>query len=43
MSNCGYHCDDLTNAPVSRPSREAGQVLKIEVSRSDSYCDNDED
>ena len=43
ISNCGYHCDDLTNAPVSRPSLGAGQVLKVEIEGHRAFHgDNDQ-
>jgi hypothetical protein len=31
ISNCGYHCDDLSNFPPRRISLETGQVVKVVI------------
>jgi hypothetical protein len=39
VSNCGYHCDDTSRIPLSRPSLRTGQVLRICISDGASECD----
>jgi hypothetical protein len=38
ISNCGYHCDDTSRVPLSRPSLRTGQVLRICVNDGESEC-----
>jgi len=38
VSNCGYHCDDTSKVPLSRPSLRTGQVLRICVNDEESVC-----
>jgi hypothetical protein len=41
ISNCGYHCDDLTHAPLSRPSLQVGQILKVELAQRPASREED--
>jgi hypothetical protein len=31
VSNCGYHCDDMSAFPGSAPSLRVGQVLRVDL------------
>jgi hypothetical protein len=39
ISNCGCHCDDLSNFPPRRASLEAGQVVKVVIPGSEADPD----